>query len=75
MPLSMAKPGSTVQITHMNTAPAAALARYMPLGLYQGAIVTIKNSVFNGPIILEIRGAQIALSHDLTQHIFVETLS
>lgn len=72
MPLSMVKVGTTVCVKEVMGKPELA-SKLMSLGIFRGTRLKVISSEYNGPMILQIRGSQIALGYQIVSQIRVET--
>ncbi len=70
MPLSMVAPGETVDIVEVS-AGRGLNRRLADMGLVPGTQVRIINSQGAGAMIVEVRGARLALGHGMAHRILV----
>lgn len=73
MPLSMVKVGCTVLIKEISTDSNLA-SKLKLMGMFRGTPIKILSSEYGGPMILLVRGTQIALGYNIVSLIRVETI-
>jgi len=71
IPLAMVKPGETVQVTEVR-AGGGLQRRLADLGLTRGVRIKVINSQRPGPVLINLRGARVALGRGVAQKIAVE---
>ena len=74
MPLSMASPNETVEVTAVR-AGWGLQRRLAEMGLNPGVKVRVINSQHPGPIVLDVRGSRLALGHGIAHKILVSQIS
>jgi ferrous iron transport protein A len=73
--LSEIKNGEQVRITNFEGGQGV-LVRLKRFGIYPGdTIRVLRRAPFGGPVLLEVRGMEIALGHGIASRILVEVLA
>lgn len=72
MPLSMMKQGKTAIVKFIDP-KTPQINKLAAMGLTCGVKLTVKSGYFGGPMVIELRGSIIALGHDITSNVYVET--
>ena len=71
MPLAMARPGELVTVIGVR-AGWGLQRRLADMGLTPGVQIRVINSQMPGPVLIELRGARLALGHGVAQKIVVK---
>ena len=71
MPLAMARPGEVVTVIGVR-AGWGLQRRLADMGLTPGVQIRVINSQMPGPVLIELRGARLALGHGVAQKIVVK---
>ena len=75
MRLSEAKEGNILKINKININESKIKNYSMCLGIVKNTIIKIqKKSIFNGPIIIEIRGYNLCISNNISNNIVVDCI-
>lgn len=75
MRLSEAKEGNILKINKININESKIKNYLMCLGIVKNTIIKIqKKSIFNGPIIIEIRGYNLCISNNISNNIVVDCI-
>ena len=72
MPLAMARPGELVTVIGVR-AGWGLQRRLADMGLTPGVQIRVINSQMAGPVLIDLRGARVALGRGMAQRIMVTT--